>query len=40
MLKIKRIAKMVVLGAAFIFGIRATIAAFNAEVIIHDQIYV
>ena len=32
MLKIKRIAKMVVLGAAFIFGIRATIAAFNAEV--------
>lgn len=36
MLRIKRIAKMVVLGAAFIFGIRATIAAFNAEVIVRD----
>ena len=35
-MKIKRICKMVVLGAAFIFGFRATIAAFNAEVIIHD----
>lgn len=33
MKKLKRLAKIMVLGTAFIFGIRATIAAFNAEVI-------
>ena len=33
MKKLKRIAKMMVLGVALVFGIRATIAAFNAEVI-------
>ena len=33
MKKFKRIAKMMVLGVAFIFGVRATIAALNAEVI-------
>ena len=32
MLKIKRIAKMVILGVAFIFGIRMIVAAFNAEI--------
>lgn len=35
-LKIKHIIKMAVLGAALIFSIRTTIAAFNAEVIVND----
>lgn len=34
MKKIKRIAKITILSAAFIFSVRATIAAFNAEVIV------
>ena len=36
MIRIKRIVKMAILGAALIFSVRATIAAFNAEVIVHD----
>lgn len=33
MKKLKRIAKMMILSVALVFSIRATIAAFNAEVI-------
>lgn len=32
-MKIKRLIKIAILGFAFIFGVRATVAAFNAEVV-------
>ena len=36
MKKVKRLVKVIALSVAFIFSVRATVAAFNAEVIVND----